>query len=142
MTSTKQTDKPTHDELNSLNHQNGTAEKNRPVYKQRSSMTLSERLDLPLALLSVPFVAIFAILTGPFRARKQKLNPKQTIARSMLLHVGYSIFRRCVARLSPLQIQCVFPPILGALGIVTLTGVELLCLLLLQRIKSIPGRKG
>lgn len=70
-------------------------------------MTLSEKFDLPLALLSVPFVAIFAILTGPFRTRKQKLNPKQTIARSMLLHVGYSIFRRVVARFSPLQIQCV-----------------------------------
>ncbi|KUL89010.1 hypothetical protein ZTR_06066 [Talaromyces verruculosus] len=72
-------------------------------------MTLSEKLDLPLALLSVPFVAIFAILTGPFRARKQKLNPKQTIARSMLLHVGYSIFRRVVARFSPLQIQTIVP---------------------------------
>lgn len=109
MTSTKQTEKPTHDELNGLGLQNGNAEKTKPVYRQRSSMTLSEILDLPLALLSVPFVAFFAILTGPFRARKQKLNPKQTIARSMLLHVGYSIFRRVVARFSPLQVQCVFP---------------------------------
>lgn len=110
MASAKQTEKPTHDELNSLNHQNGTAEKNKPVYRQRSSMTLTEKLDLPIALLSVPFVVIFAILTGPLRARKQKLNPKQTIARSMLLHVGYSVFRRVVARFSPLQIQCVFLP--------------------------------
>lgn len=109
MTATQKKDKSTHDELNILNYQNGTAEKNKQVYRQRSSMTLYERLDLPLALLSVPFVAIFAILTGPFRARKQKLNPKQTIARSMLLHVGYSIFRRVVGRFSPLQVQCVFP---------------------------------
>lgn len=107
MVLTALTDNPTHEELNSLNEQNGSADKKKPVYRQRSSMTLSERLDLPLALLSLPFVAIFAILTGPFRARKQKLNPKQTIARTMLLHVGYSIFRRTVSRFSPLQAQCV-----------------------------------
>lgn len=75
------------------------------VYTQRSSMKLSEILDLPIALLSVPIVAFMAILTGPFRARKQKLNPQQTIARSLLLHVGYSIFRRVISRMSPLQIQ-------------------------------------
>lgn len=84
---------------------NGTTSHKDTVYAQRSSMTLSEILDLPIALLSVPIVAFMAILTGPFRARKQKLNPEQTIAKSLLLHVGYSIFRRVVSRMSPLQIQ-------------------------------------
>ncbi|OKL61993.1 hypothetical protein UA08_02543 [Talaromyces atroroseus] len=63
-------------------------------YSQRSSMTLSEILDLPIALFSLPIVGFLALLTGPFRARKQKFNPKQSIAASLLLHVGYAVLRR------------------------------------------------
>ncbi|KAH8703597.1 putative flavin-binding monooxygenase [Talaromyces proteolyticus] len=74
-----------------------------------SRMSIGEILDLPIALLSLPIVGFLALLTGPFRARKQKLNPQQTVARTLLLHVGYSILRRVVSRFSPLQIQSVSP---------------------------------
>jgi hypothetical protein len=89
-------------------HINATTAGHKKVYTKRSNMTVSEKLDLPLALFSIPIVGFLALLTGSFRARKQKFNPKQPIARSLLLHVGYAILRRFVSRFSPLQIQCVF----------------------------------
>jgi hypothetical protein len=74
-------------------------------FTKRSHMTFFEILDLPIALLSVPIVGFLALLAGPFRARKQRLNPEQGVARTLLLHVGYSILRRVVSRFSPMQIQ-------------------------------------
>lgn len=88
------------------------AQKGKPApppqkFTKRSHLTLFEILDLPIALLSVPIVGFLALLAGPFRARKQRLNPEQGVARTLLLHVGYSILRRVVARFSPMQIQYV-----------------------------------
>lgn len=74
-------------------------------FTKRSHLTLLELLDLPIALLSVPLIGFLALLSGPFRARKQRLNPQQGIARTLMLHVGYSILRRVVSRFSPMQIQ-------------------------------------
>lgn len=93
-----------------LHNSNATAS-NKKLYTQRSSLTLAEKLDLPIALLSLPIAGFLALLTGPFRARKQRLNPKQSIAKNLLLHVGYAVLRRFVARFSPLQAQYVSPPL-------------------------------
>lgn len=85
---------------------NGVSRKAAPApAPQRTSISLYELLDLPFALLTVPIVAFLALLSGPFRARKQKLNPNQTIAKTLLLHVGYAILRTVVTRLTPSQIQ-------------------------------------
>lgn len=72
---------------------------------QMTSMSLYELLDLPFALLSIPVVGFLALLSGPMRARKQRLNPNQTIAKTLFLHIGYAILRRIVTRLTPSQIQ-------------------------------------
>ncbi|CRG91329.1 DNA-directed RNA polymerase subunit beta'' [Talaromyces islandicus] len=88
-------------------------QKGQPVppqnFTKRSHLTLYEIIDLPIALLSVPIVGFLALLTGPFRERKRRRNPEQGIARTLLLHVGYSILRRVVSRFSPMQIQAISP---------------------------------
>lgn len=80
-------------------------------FTKRAHLTFYEIIDLPIALLSIPIVGFLALLTGPFRARKQKRNPQQGVARTLLLHVGYSILRRVVSRFSPMQIQYIHFPL-------------------------------
>ncbi|KAK2807028.1 hypothetical protein FQN50_005602 [Emmonsiellopsis sp. PD_5] len=65
-------------------------------------ITLWERLDMIPGLLSVVLSGILALLTGFRRSHKQ--------AHSLLLHVGYAVFRKATARLSPLQLQRIMPP--------------------------------
>jgi hypothetical protein len=75
--------------------------------QKQHNMSFGEGLDLVPALLSIGTTAILALLTGPSRARKQRKNPKQGVAKTLLLHVGYAILRKATIRLSMLQLQCV-----------------------------------
>ncbi|PGH16525.1 hypothetical protein AJ79_01630 [Helicocarpus griseus UAMH5409] len=65
-------------------------------------LTLGEKLDLIPALCSIALSALRALLTGLWRNEKQ--------AKTLLLHVGYAIFRKATARLSALQLQLIMPP--------------------------------
>lgn len=68
-------------------------------------ISLAEVVDLIPGLLSITATAIFALVTGPFRHRKQRKNPKQGVARTLLLHVGYAALRKVTLRLTLLQLQ-------------------------------------
>jgi hypothetical protein len=67
-----------------------------------AKLTLQEKLDFLPALGSIVIVGLYAFLTGLRRSERQ--------AKSLLLHVGYAIFRKATARLSPSQLQFILPP--------------------------------
>lgn len=68
----------------------------------RVKLTLQEKLDFLPALGSVVLTLFYALLTGLWRTERQ--------AKTLFLHVGYAIFRKVTARLSPLQVQYAMPP--------------------------------
>ncbi|KAL1985326.1 hypothetical protein VTN96DRAFT_8004 [Rasamsonia emersonii] len=72
-------------------------------------ISLAEVIDIIPGLLSITATGIFALVTGPFRHRKQRKNPKQGVARTLLLHVGYAVLRKATLRLTLLQLQFIFP---------------------------------
>ncbi|KAF9889513.1 hypothetical protein FE257_007223 [Aspergillus nanangensis] len=65
-------------------------------------LSLKEKLDFPAALLSVALTVIWAVLSSLWRSEQY---PK-----SLLLHVGYAVFRKATARLSIAQMQYIMPP--------------------------------
>ncbi|KAL1963474.1 hypothetical protein VTN77DRAFT_8375 [Rasamsonia byssochlamydoides] len=85
--------------------------KKQPQHQQQTQkkVSITEALDLVPALLSISAAGILALVTGPFRHRKQRKNPKQRVARTLLLHVGYAILRKATLRLTMLQLQLIFP---------------------------------
>ncbi|KAJ5112022.1 hypothetical protein N7532_000067 [Penicillium argentinense] len=65
-------------------------------------LTLQQKLDFLPALASIGLAAFYAILTGLWRTERE--------AKTLFLHVGYAIFRKVTARLSPSQMQYAVPP--------------------------------
>lgn len=60
-------------------------------------LSITEKLDFLPALASICLATFHSILTGLWRTENQ--------AKSLFLHIGYAIFRKATARLSPLQMQ-------------------------------------
>lgn len=65
-------------------------------------LTLQQKLDFLPALASIGLAAFYAILTGLWRTERE--------AKTLFLHVGYAIFRKVTARLTPSQMQYAVPP--------------------------------
>lgn len=65
-------------------------------------LTLQQKLDFLPALASIGLAAFYAILTGLWRTERE--------AKTLFLHVGYAIFRKVTARLTPTQMQYAVPP--------------------------------
>lgn len=68
----------------------------------RVKLSWTEKLDILPGLVSVVLAVFYALLTGLWRSERQ--------ANSLLLHVGYALFRTVTARLSPAQFQWFLPP--------------------------------
>ncbi|KAJ5335563.1 hypothetical protein N7452_007966 [Penicillium brevicompactum] len=66
------------------------------------TLTLREKLDFLPAVASVALAAFYALLTGLWRTERQ--------AKTLFLHLGYAMFRKATARLSPSQMQYILPP--------------------------------
>ncbi|KAJ5298055.1 hypothetical protein N7508_008304 [Penicillium antarcticum] len=66
------------------------------------TLTLQEKLDFLPALASILLAGFYALLTGLWRTERQ--------AKTLFLHLGYAIFRKATARLTPSQLQYVSPP--------------------------------
>jgi hypothetical protein len=66
------------------------------------SLTLQEKLDFLPALASILLAGFYALLTGLWRTERQ--------AKTLFLHLGYAVFRKATARLTPSQLQFVSPP--------------------------------
>jgi len=64
-------------------------------------LTLQQKLDFLPALASISIAAFFSILTGLWRTERQ--------AKTLFLHVGYAVFRKVTARLTPAQMQYAVP---------------------------------
>lgn len=65
------------------------------------TLTLREKLDFLPAVASVALAAFYAVLTGLWRTERQ--------AKTLFLHLGYAMFRKATARLSPSQMQYILP---------------------------------
>ncbi|CAG8084573.1 unnamed protein product [Penicillium salamii] len=65
------------------------------------TLTLREKLDFLPAIGSILLTAFYALLTGLWRTERQ--------AKTLFLHLGYALFRKATARLSPGQMQYVLP---------------------------------
>ena len=66
-----------------------------PGPKATAKLSLAEILDFIPALVSISIVAVYSVFTGLRRSQKQ--------AKTLLLHVGYAVFRKVTSRLSPSQ---------------------------------------
>ncbi|KAJ6089286.1 hypothetical protein N7467_004502 [Penicillium canescens] len=66
------------------------------------TLTLQEKLDFFPALASILLAGFYALLTGLWRTERQ--------AKTLFLHLGYAVFRKATARLTPSQLQYVSPP--------------------------------
>ena len=66
------------------------------------TLTLQEKLDIFPALASILLAGFYALLTGLWRTERQ--------AKTLFLHLGYAVFRKATARLTPSQLQYVSPP--------------------------------
>lgn len=65
-------------------------------------LSFLEKLDFLPALASITLASFYAFLTGFWRSERQ--------AKTLFLHIGYAIFRKATARLSPSQLQFILPP--------------------------------
>ncbi|KAJ5162525.1 hypothetical protein N7492_007917 [Penicillium capsulatum] len=67
----------------------------------RVKLSLAEKLDIIPGVVSIVLAVFYALLTGLWRSERQ--------ANSLLLHVGYAVFRKATARLTPAQFQWMLP---------------------------------